>query len=378
MRKSQEARGGATGYDRRCRRLAPEERARQEAEGAPSVVRLAMPESGTITLQDLVYGEITVDCRTLDDPVLLKANGWPTYHLAAATDDHDTAITHVLRGEEWLPSAPKHVHLFRSMGWPEPFWVHLPLLLGPDRKKLSKRHGSTQFVDFIREGYLPEALFNFLALLGWSPGEAEREIFTRQEILERFSIAGLMNHPAVFDFDKLRWMNGEHLRRADPERILRLSLPFLSRAGIVGDPPSEDERAYAAKVIPLVIERMKVLSEAAPLTAFFFQDPAEPEEKGRRKWLAGPQAEEILRQAEAWFSRLEPEFTDAAAELMVDAVSQALGVPRATVIHTLRVAVTGRTAGPGLFETLAVLGRDRVVRRLRSARGWILPEAQPG
>lgn len=371
MREEQQARGVPTGYDRRCRYLSPEDRARHEAEGAASVVRLALPREGAITCHDIVHGDITFEYRRLDDPVLLKANGWPTYHLAATVDDHDTGITHVLRGDEWLSSLPKHLYLYQAFGWEPPQWVHTPLIVGTDRKKLSKRHGATQFVEFIRQGYLPEAMFNFMVLLGWSAGEEQRELFTVEELIARFSLEGISNHPAIFDYEKLRWMNGEYIRASQPERIVDLCLPFLSEAGLLSCPPTEEERAYAAKVVPLVIDRLRILSEVGPLTEFFFREPEAPEEKGRRKWLTGPEAAWRLRRSAAAFAAIDGELTIEAAEAATNAVAHALGSERAPVIHTLRVATTGRTVGPGLFETLAVLGKERVLARLKRAEEWV-------
>lgn len=373
MRRRQQEQGLPTGYDRRCRRLDPRERERYEAQGIPSVVRLAVPLEGTTSYHDEVHGDVTVENRAVDDQVLLKSNGWPTYHLAEVVDDHAQNITHVIRGEDWMPSTPKHVMLFRAFGWPEPKWVHVPLILGKDRKKLSKRHGATQFLDFVRAGYLPEALVNFLALLGWSPGEENRELFPVQELVERFSLEGISRHPAVFDYEKLRWMNGEYIRSAPLERLVERCLPFLQEQGLVSTPASEEETAYAAKVIPLVADRMKTLSEAAELAAFFFRDPEAPEEKGRRKWLAGPDAAAILRDARTRVEALPEGFAPEEIEDAVNRTAAFLGIERAPVIHTLRVAATGRTVGPGLFETLAVLGRTRVLRRLERAEGWIVP-----
>ncbi|MGC8668290.1 MAG: glutamate--tRNA ligase [Chthonomonadales bacterium] len=374
MRRRQQQQGLPTGYDRRCRRLTPDERARYEAQGLPSVVRLAVPLDGTTAYHDEVYGDVKVENRTVDDQVLLKSNGWPTYHLAEVVDDHAQQITHVIRGEDWMPSTPKHVMLFRAFGWPEPKWVHVPLILGKDRKKLSKRHGSTQFLDFVRAGYLPEALINFLALLGWSAGEENRELFSVHELIERFSLEGISKHPAVFDYDKLRWMNGEYIRSAPPQQLLQRCIPFLQAHGWVSAPPSQEEEAYAAKVIPLVADRMKTLSEVGELAGFFFCDPDVPEEKGRRKWLADARAIAILAEAVSRMEQLPQDFTPADAEDAVNRIASALNLERAPVIHTLRVAVTGRTVGPGLFDTLAALGRERILRRLQRAREWVQPQ----
>jgi glutamyl-tRNA synthetase len=326
-------------------------------------------------LEDAVYGRVEFEYSGQDDPIILKSNGWPTYHLAAMVDDHDTGITHVIRGEDWLSSAPKHVYLFEAMEWTPPIFAHVPLIIGIDKKKLSKRHGSTTFVEFIEQGYLPEALFNFLVLLGWSPGEAEREIFSREEIVSRFSLAGISTHPAVFDYDKLRWMNGEYIRATPVDRLAELCVPFLQKAGLVSDPPNEVERQGVARVIPLLTERMKLLSDVAPMTEFFFRDPVEPDEKGRRKWLVGDRAEDILNQAVRWIGIARDELTEEGAELATDNIATTLGIERGPVIHTLRLAVTGRTVGPGLFETLAALGKQTILKRLKHAKSWIVAEA---
>src|SRR5579859_495641 len=266
MRQEQQARGVPTGYDRHCR--SPETRERMRAErtaelgfAPPGVVRLAMPTEGKTVIHDLVKGDIVVENRTQDDQVLLKSDGFPTYFLATAVDDQLMGITHVIRGDDWLSSAAKFVAVIEAFGWEPPKLVHPPLILGPDKKKLGKRHGSTQFLEFVAQGYLPEALFNFLVLLGWSAGDENREIMSVPEIIERFALEGLSEHPAIFDYDKLKWMNGHYIRSSEPGRIIGMCLPYLSRAGLISDPPTEEELEYARRVIPLEIERMKLLSE---------------------------------------------------------------------------------------------------------------------
>ncbi len=371
MREEQQARGVPSGYDRRCRCLSDDERARLDAEDSPYTVRLAVPLEGQTTYTDLVYGEITFENRLVDDQVLLKSNGWPTYHLAVVVDDHEMGITHVIRGEDWQPSTPKQVLLYQALGWEQPQWVHVPLIVGTDRKKLGKRHGATQFVEFIREGYLPEALFNFLVLLGWSPGE-DREILARDEVVERFSIEGINRSPAVFDYEKLRWMNGEYIRSADPKRIVELCVPYLVRGGVLDDPPTAEQRAYAEAVIPLVIDRLRVLSDVVSCVDFFFQEPTECDEKGRRKWLTGPDALARLRAVSEAVAAESSDLTPELCERIIDGAAESLGIPRGPVIHTVRAAVTGRTVGPGLFELLSVLGGSRVLARLKTAEEWVV------
>lgn len=370
MRAELQARGTPSGYDRLCRGLSVEDRERQIAHGLPYTVRLAVPLEGQTTYRDVVYGEITFENRLIDDQVLLKSNGWPTYHLAVVVDDHAMGITHVIRGEDWQPSTPKQILLYQALGWDPPIWVHCPLIIGQDRKKLSKRHGATKFVEFLDEGYIPEAMFNFLVLCGWSPGVENREIFSREEILERFTLDGISKSPAVFDYDKLKWMNGEYIRALDPTALAERCLPYLKRAGLVSEEVSQEERAFIAKLMPLVAERLKVLSEVGPQVEYFFREPAAADDKGKRKWLTGPDATARLEKAIEVFSSMD-EVTVETAEAATNRIAEELGIERGPVIHTLRVATTGRTVGPGLFDLLCVLGKDRIVARLTRALTWV-------
>lgn len=371
MREQQQARGVPSGYDRRCRYLSPEDRARNEAAGMPSTVRLAVPLEGKTTYHDLVYGEITVENKLVDDQVLLKSSGWPTYHLAVVVDDHANGITHAIRGEDWLPSTPKQVLLYKAFGWEPPIWAHAPLIVGADGKKFSKRHGDTQFPDFVEKGYLPETMLNFLVLLGWSAGDENRELFTKEELIERFSLEGISKSPARFDYEKLKWMNGEYIRSARPERLTELCLPALQKVGMASAEPDTAERARIAQICALATDRMKLLSDVVPLTEFFFVAPTEPDEKGRRKWLSSPQATVLLDAAVQTFGAVEGTLTLETAEQAVNTVAESLGLERGPVIHTTRLATTGRTVGPGLFELLVVLGKEEVVARLERAKGWV-------
>lgn len=368
MRNRQQQQGLPTGYDRRCRYLSDEDRSKYEREGLPNVVRLSVPLEGKTTYHDLVYGDITFENKLIDDQVLLKSNGWPTYHLAVVVDDHHMGITHVIRGEDWMPSTPKQILLYNALGWETPLWVHVPLIVGKDKKKLSKRHGSTQFTEFIKEGYLPEALFNFLVLLGWSAGEENLEVMSKEEILKRFSLDGITNHPAVFDYDKLKWMNGEYIRSASTERLIDLCIPYMAEAGLIsGNSPTEEEKTFLKSIMPLLVERMKVLSEVASLAEYFYTPPADYDEKGRRKWLTGQPAKDMLSKIITAITDCHEEWTIQSTEEIVNNLSETLGCSRGAVIHTLRISVTGRTVGPGLFDILAIIGRNETLSRLNSA-----------
>lgn len=368
MRAEQQERGTPSGYDRRCRNLPPADRERYEAEGLPYVVRLKMPLEGLCRINDPIRGEITNEYRLQDDQVLLKSDGFPTYFLAATVDDHLMGISHVLRGEEWIGSAPKMIYLYEVLGWEPPVIAHLPVILGSDRKKLSKRHGATNFRWFIDQGYLPEALLNFLVLLGWSTGEENREILSVNEIIDRFSLDGITEHPAVFDYEKLKWMNGYYIRQSEPGRIIGLCIPYLIRAGLISNPPTTEEIAYARRIIPLEQERMKTLSEVVDLVGFFFEElnfPQGYEEKAVAKWLGVPHILALLEQEIEAFEAL-PTWDHKALDEATRAIAESLGVKFADVVHPTRVATTGRTVGPGLFETLEALGKERTLERLRT------------
>jgi glutamyl-tRNA synthetase len=370
MRARQQAMGLPTGYDRRHRYLTSEDRARLEAEGRPRVVRLAMPLDGQTVVNDVVRGKIVFENRTQDDQVLLKSDGFPTYFLACAVDDHLMGITHIIRGDDWLSSAPKLVAVFEALGWEPPLFAHAPLIVGQDKKKLSKRHGSTEFMEFIRQGYLPEALVNFLVLLGWSAGEENRELFTREELVERFSLEGMTEHPAVFDYDKLKWMNGHYIRQMSDERLAEVCLPYLVNAGLVSDPPTAEQREKLDRVLPLEKERLKLLSEVPELVGFFFHEldfPTGYEEKAIAKWLTGENVKPLLGKEIAAFEALS-EWTAEALDTTVHAVAEEMGLTLGQAVHPTRVAATGRTVGPGLFETLWALGRDTVLTRLKAVR----------
>ncbi len=373
MRQEQQAKGIPTGYDRCCRsddgREEMRTKRREElGHEPPCVVRLAMPLEGQTVVHDLVKGDIVYDNRTQDDQVLLKTDGFPTYFLACAVDDHLMGVTHVIRGDDWLSSAAKFVAVINAFGWDPPALVHPPLIMGSDRKKLSKRHGSTQFTEFVEQGYLPEALLNFLVLLGWSAGDENRELFTLPELIERFSLEGISEHPAIFDYDKLKWMNGMYIRQSPPGRIIGLCIQQLQKAGLISNPPSEIELELARKLIPLEIERMKVLSEIVPMAEPFFHELRFPEgydEKAVTKWLHVEYIHALLRNEIDIFTKIE-NWEPTSLETAIRTLAEDMQLKFAGVIHPTRVAVTGRTVGPGLFEALWALGRETTLQRLHS------------
>lgn len=359
------------GYDRHCRALTAEERQKLDEAGTPYVVRFAIPLEGETSFEDAVRGRITYQNRELDDHVILKSDGFPTYQLANVVDDHLMEITHVIRSEEWIPSTPRHVLEYQALGWEPPVFAHPGLIQGRDPvsgkiSKLSKRHGAVYVGEYQDQGYLADALVNFISLLGWAPG-GDIEIMSRPDMIRLFSLDGLNGAPSVFDIDKLNWMNGVYIRALSEEALVDACLPFLQKAGLASEAPTAEERDYLRRVLKLEQERLKTLAEAPEATSFFFHDAVEYDEAAVNKRLNSPQAGAILVAVIRHFEGVA-EWTAAALEAGVSAVSEELGVKRGEVIHPTRVAATGRMVGPSLFETLEVLGRDRVLQRLREAR----------
>src|SRR6267378_2102497 len=249
-------------YDRRCRSITKDESERRAAAGERFVVRQAMPTEGTTTLQDLVMGTVTFRNDTLDDHVLLKSDGFPTYHLAFAVDDHAMRISHIIRGDGWLPSAPKHLLLFQAFRWLPPAFAHLPLVLGPDKKPLAKRHGAKDVLEYRDAGYLPEAVDNFIAFLGWSPG-TDQDIFTMEQLIRAFDLSKIQASPAVANLERLDWLNGQFIRRLSTDELAARLGPLMPQVPVAALKP----------LMPLVQERLRTLNEAPDMLRFFFEDP---------------------------------------------------------------------------------------------------------
>lgn len=366
LRKTQELTKQPTGYDRRCRDLDPEEAVRRAA-SEPHVIRFKMPLEGETAFDDLVRGRVSFDNALLDDLVLLKTDGFPTYHLAHVVDDHLMETTHVLRGEEWLPSTPKHLALFAAFGWEPPRYAHLPLLLNPDRSKLSKRQGDVAVEDYRAKGYLPEALVNFVALMGWNPTD-DREIFSLAELGELFDITAVNKAGAVFNTEKLDWLNREYLKALPPERLLAEARPFLAKAGFTDGRAADD--AYVARALALEQQRVTTLAELPEAISFFLDEdyPLDPAILPWRK-STPPEAKDRLA-AVAGLLRGLPDETCAdpkSLEEKIMALIAERGWGNGDTLWPMRVALSGRAASPGPFEIAAVLGRDEAISRLERA-----------
>jgi glutamyl-tRNA synthetase len=351
-------------YNRHCRNLSLAERAKHEAQDIVPVIRFKTPLEGETRFNDLIKGEVVFDNSTLDDFVLLKSDGYPTYHLANVTDDHLMEISHVLRADEWLSSTPRHVLLYDALGWQPPLFAHLPMILGTDRSKLSKRHGATAITEYRDQGYLPQAMINFLVLLGWSLDD-RTELFTKEELVQNFSIERISKTSAIFNLDKLKWMNGVYIRKLSTDELTDKLLPFLERAL----PPSVKRpisREYVKQIAPLMQERLMTLGEAAALCDFFFVDqPVYQVELLLGKKLT---REDAVRGLEATLGRVQALPFDAQSlEEALRNLATDLGLKTGDFFGLLRVAVTGRTAAPPLFQTMASLGKERCLKRIEAA-----------
>ena len=346
------------GYDRHCRHLTISQRTEYEAQGITPVVRLKAPLEGETSFHDLLYGTITVANETLDDLVLLKSDGFPTYHLANVIDDHLMEISHIMRGDEWLPSVPKHILLYNAFGWEIPLYAHLPLILAPTGKgKLSKRHGGVEIRDFQRQGYLPEAMVNYLARIGWSYDD-KTEIFDRAELIRYFDLSGINNSPARFSYEQLEWMNSYYIRHLDADDLSQRLVPFLGEAGFLVT------AADLRPIVPLIQERLKTLSQAVNWIDFFFLDELEYDAHllvGNK--MSASESLNALKGARQTLAAL-PDLKLQTTEPPLRALAVDLGLQVGQLLGIIRIAVTGKTVAPPLFETLAFLGQERTLTRI--------------
>ena len=363
VRKAQQQQKLAPGYDRHCRNLTPEQVDAAAADG-PGVVRFAMPREGTTVVEDALRGAVEFRNELLDDHVLLKRDGFPTYHLASVVDDREMRISHVIRGEEWLPSAPRHVAQYEALGWAPPIWVHVPIIRGADKGKLSKRHGATSVRAYAEQGFLPEALLNFMALLGWSKDESTT-IMSRAEMVEAFSIEGLGLASAMFDLERLSEMNARYIRALSPADFLERGRPWLEAA--VG---REVDLGRLLPLAPSIQERVKLLPELVDYADFFYAEGAleySNEELMGRGYRGKPWAALEALEAALRLLRGLGGWDAAGLEAGLRGLAEERGEKPGALFTPVRVAVTGKRIAPPLFETLEVLGREATVGRLNAA-----------
>ena len=351
-------------YAGTCKQLTEEEIQNKLNAGEPFVVRFRLPERDVV-FHDLLHGEIKVSHQVLDDFILLRSDGFPTYHFAVVVDDHEMGITHVIRGDDHLSNTPRQVLLYEAFGWDEPKFIHVPLIHGADRQRLSKRHGATAIHEYREQGFLPEAVFNYLALLGWSP-EKETEIFTREELIELFDLQGLAKRSAIFDEQKLLWMNAQHILRLNGEQLFEKVAPLLSQSGLVTVSHLEEERDRIIKILELLKPRCKRLTDFVDQIGYFFQPPEEYDPEGMKKHWKGPEVAERLQLLAAKLLEIK-EWNEEHIESTLRSLAEELQISAAKLIHPTRLALSGRTATPGLFEIMAVLGQDEVESRIKKA-----------
>lgn len=355
-------------YARTCRDLTPEEvKARIDA-GASYSVRLKIPAEGSVVVHDLIHGDVTFNMDQYDDFVIMKSNGIPTYNFAVVIDDHLMGMTHVMRAEEHLSNTPKQLLVYQAFGWEPPKFGHMSMILAPDRSKLSKRHGATSVEEFRSQGFVAEAIVNYLTLLGWGPGD-EREIFSLQDTVELFELEQMSKKAAIYDTKKLTWMNGQYLSELPLEKIIPEVKPFFVKDGYVDEVWFAENEEYFARLVDTVRVRVKTLQEIADASDYFFKDVESYDEKGVAKHFK-PEAVALLGQCIAAVeadSVYSLETTEAAYNKIAADNNLALG----KVIHPTRLALTGRTVSPGMFDVMVLLGKEKTLARLHKAVEFI-------
>lgn len=367
-REAQLAAGEMVGYTGKCRDLSEDECKRLEGEGRKPVLRFKVPKDKVLTVRDKVRGDVSFDCSGIGDFIIVKSDGIPTYNFAVVVDDHTMGITHVIRAEEHLSNTPPQVLLFEALGWPVPVYAHVSLILGKDRAKMSKRHGATSIQQYRDLGYLPEALVNFLALLGWSPG-IEDEVFTLDQVKERFSLERVSKSPAVFDLEKLNWLNGYYIRHSPVERIAELAVPYLQRAGYLPEDVDDKLMEKVRLVMMAVREYLEYMSQVPDYAGVFFNDPDydDPEAMAVLSREQVPVVFGALRDKLAGVDTLDED----KAKALLKKLPKELGLGGKHVYQPLRVGLTGKTKGPELHHLLPALGGSKVIERLEKALSHI-------
>ncbi|HEX9251252.1 MAG TPA: glutamate--tRNA ligase [Ignavibacteriaceae bacterium] len=348
-------------YDKHCLNLSKEEVERNLTANIPKVVRLNVGQNQTIKFDDIIREHVEFESNNVDDQVLIKSDGYPTYHLANVVDDHLMKITHVIRGEEWLSSTPKHVLLYDAFNWERPVFAHLPLLLNPDRSKLSKRQGDVAVEDYRDKGFLKDALINFVALLGWNAGD-DKEFYYMDELINSFSLERVNKAGAVFDLQKLNWLNAEHLRKKTNEELLNLLKDEIQKSKFK-DQNFSDE--YLILVIEAMKERVSFVKDFINTCLYFYEAPTEYEQKSVEKNWKPETPEHLNKLKEEFEAIVNP--TKENFEQALAKVSEQLNVGKGKLIHPLRLAVSGQSTGPGMFDLLFILGKDEVIKRIETA-----------
>ncbi len=378
LRERQKAMKKAPGYDGHCRSLSAEEvKAKLEA-GEAHVIRLKMPYEGESVVKDGLRGEVRFENSKIDDQILLKSDGFPTYHLANVVDDHLMGITHVIRAEEWIASTPKHIQLYKAFGWDEPEWYHMPLLRNDDRSKISKRKNPVSLIYYREKGYLREAMLNFLALMGWTLGDG-KEIFTLEDMIKGFSFDKVSLGGPVFDLKKLGWLNASYIKSKDLSEIVDMALPYLKSAGYVSDAPSEKEMENITKIVKIAREPAETLSDIPTHAKVYFEDEfelpkvseemSEKEKKHIEKMYATLQSETAKKAIELFITKINScseEIAEESAKEILTSVMEEIGEGPGKVLMPLRLVLTGESKGPDLYTIIHIIGKTRVLKRVEN------------
>ena len=370
VREKQKEAGETPRYDGHCRDLTQEEIDAKIAAGEPYVIRLRLPENHVIKFTDLVRGETEFNTNDLDDQVLIKTDGFPTYHFAVVVDDHLMKITHVIRGEEWVSSTPKHVYLYEAFGWEAPVFVHLPNILNKEKKKLSKRHGDVAVEDFKKKGYLPEGLVNYVALVGWSP-EENKEIFSMEELEQAFSIERVSKSGGVFDTEKLNWVNQHYMKDADDAMLTDLSIPFLVEAGFVTEEEAKEKYDFLKGMVSVLKEKLQYVKEITDHASIFFGDTVELETEECGEFL---KLEHIPTLVDALIEKLSnmEVLDEASAKAMLKEIQKEHGIKGKNLFMGSRISLTGQMHGPDLNKIMEVIGKETCLNRLNYVKNNIL------
>ena len=370
VREKQKEAGETPRYDGHCRDLTQEEIDAKIAAGEPYVIRLKLPENHVIRFTDLVRGETEFNTNDLDDQVLIKTDGFPTYHFAVVVDDHLMKITHVIRGEEWVSSTPKHVYLYEAFGWEAPKFVHLPNILNKEKKKLSKRHGDVAVEDFKKKGYLPEGLVNYVALVGWSP-EENKEIFSMEELEQAFSIERVSKSGGVFDTEKLNWVNQHYMKDADDAMLTDLSIPFLVEAGFVTEEEAKEKYDFLKGMVSVLKEKLQYVKEITDHASIFFGDTVELETEECGEFL---KLEHIPTLVDALIEKLSnmEVLDEASAKAMLKEIQKEHGIKGKNLFMGSRISLTGQMHGPDLNKIMEVIGKETCLNRLNYVKNNIL------
>lgn len=370
-RQKQRQAGTPFRYQGKCRDLSPEEVQDRLRQGRPSVIRMKVPEVGQVVVEDIIRGTVSFEAKQFDDYIIVKSDGKPAYNFACVVDDHAMKITHVIRAEEHLSNTPKQWLIYRALNYEIPLFAHLSMILAPDRSKLSKRHGATAVGEFQEMGCLPEALVNYLTLLGWSPIGEQSEQISPEQTISSFSLEKVSKTAAIYDIQKLIWLNGQYMTTYDLENLTKQAIPFFIKVGLISLLEVEEKPAYIRDIVNVVRERVKTLGELAEASRYFFQDVVAYDEKGVEKYFLKQEGVDVLLSKGKECLNVLECFDVESVEYAYRQLIDELEIKGGTIIHPTRLALTGRTVSPGLFDVMALLGKEKCLERLDRAINFI-------